>query len=60
MLFLKEWLSNKYNKLILKTLHDIDDSIKDLEFIIKPQTIKNTLLKIEDNSTKEQPMKIFN
>ena len=39
--FSKEWLSNKYNKLILKTLHDIDDSIKDLEFIIKPQSTKN-------------------
>ena len=39
--FSKEWLSNKYNKLILKTLHDIDDSIKDLEFIIKPQPSKN-------------------
>jgi len=35
--FSKEWLSNKYNKLILKTLHDIDDSIKELEFVIKPQ-----------------------
>ena len=39
--FSKEWLSNKYNKLILKTLHDIDDSIKELEFIIKPQPVKN-------------------
>ena len=38
--FSKEWLSNKYNKSILKTLHDIDDSIKELEFIIKPQSVK--------------------
>jgi len=37
--FSKEWLSNKYNKLILKTLHDIDDSIKELDFVIKPQTV---------------------
>ncbi|MGA2418408.1 MAG: chromosomal replication initiator protein DnaA [Candidatus Staskawiczbacteria bacterium] len=44
--FSKEWLSNKYNKLILKTLHDIDDSIKDLDFIIKPQPAKNALPKI--------------
>ena len=44
--FSKEWLSNKYNKLILKTLHDIDDSIKELEFIIKPQTTKNVAPKI--------------
>jgi len=41
--FSKEWLSNKYNKLILKTLHDIDNSIKELEFIIKPQSAKNIL-----------------
>ncbi len=40
--FSKEWLSNKYNKLILKTLHDIDDSIKDLDFIIKPQSSRTT------------------
>ena len=38
--FSKEWLSNKYNKLILKTLHDIDDSIKELDFVIKPQSVK--------------------
>jgi len=35
--FSKEWLSNKYNKLILKTLHDLDESIKYLDFVIKPQ-----------------------
>ena len=44
--FSKEWLSNKYNKLILKTLHDIDDSIKELEFVIQPQSAKNTPLKM--------------
>jgi chromosomal replication initiator protein len=44
--FSKEWLSNKYNKLILKTLHDIDDSIRELEFVIKPQPLKNSLTKI--------------
>jgi len=43
--FSKEWLSNKYNKVILKTLHDIDESIKDLEFVIKPQAAKNFLVK---------------
>jgi len=38
--FSKEWLSNKYNKLILKILHNIDDKIKDLNFVIKPQSQK--------------------
>jgi len=43
--FSKEWLSNKYNKLILKILHNIDESIKDLEFVIKPQSAKASNLK---------------
>ena len=51
--FSKEWLSNKYNKLILKTLHDIDDSIKDLEFIIKPQLTKNSPFKTTGNERPE-------
>ncbi len=41
--FSKEWLSNKYNKSILKILRDTDDSIKDIDFIIKPKQTKNTL-----------------
>ena len=43
--FSKEWLSNKYNKLILKTLHNMDDTIKDLEFIIKPGSLKVAVAK---------------
>ena len=38
--FSKEWLSNKYYKLMLKTMHDIDSSIKELEFCINPQSSK--------------------
>src|SRR3989344_991066 len=30
--FSKEWLSNKYYKLMLKIIHDIDATIKELEF----------------------------
>jgi len=56
--FSKEWLSNKYNKLILKTLHDIDDSIKDLEFIIKPQPLKNNASKpVEIEKPEETQLK---
>ena len=47
--FSKEWLSNKYNKLLLKTLHDLDDSIKELEFLIKPQAIKSGQAKAGQN-----------
>jgi len=56
--FSKEWLSNKYNKLILKTLHDIDDSIKDLEFIIKPQPSKNNLQKISAEAEKPDDIQL--
>ncbi|MDO8486110.1 MAG: chromosomal replication initiator protein DnaA, partial [Candidatus Staskawiczbacteria bacterium] len=56
--FSKEWLSNKYNKLILKTLHDIDDSIKDLSFIIKPQTQKSSVKnQSEKNITETEQLK---
>lgn len=63
--FSKEWLSNKYNKLILKTLHDIDDSIKDLEFIIKLQPTRNAPVqagaeceKLEDSQLKFEEFKV--
>jgi len=50
--FSKEWLSNKYNKLILKILHNTDESIKDLEFIIKPQFIKGPIIKTVSENEK--------
>jgi chromosomal replication initiator protein len=40
--FSKEWLSNKYYKLILKTMHDADNTIKELEFIINPGSPKSS------------------
>ncbi len=39
--FSKEWLSNKYYKLMLKTIRETDGSIRELEFKINPQTINN-------------------
>lgn len=58
--FSKEWLSNKYNKLILKTLHDIDDSIKDLYFVIKPQTVKKNISdNFFNNDKTEEPQLKF-
>ncbi|OGZ84332.1 MAG: hypothetical protein A2599_02155 [Candidatus Staskawiczbacteria bacterium RIFOXYD1_FULL_39_28] len=57
--FSKEWLSNKYNKLILKILHDTDESIKDLDFIIEPQ-LKGLLIKsnnIENEKTEDAQLK---
>ncbi len=37
--FSKEWLENKYNKLILKALRNISSDIKELKFIINNQKI---------------------
>ena len=56
--FSKEWLSNKYNKLILKTLHDLDDSIKDLEFIITPQQVKNISAKLVQDDYKAEEIQL--
>src|SRR3989344_8531458 len=50
--FSKEWLSNKYYKQILKTMHDMDSSIKELEFTIKPQSLRNVALKESSDQEK--------
>jgi len=50
--FSKEWLSNKYNKSILKILHEIDDSIKDLDFIVQPRQEKNIQFKTIQDAEK--------
>lgn len=40
--FSKEWLSNKYYKLMLKIIRDMDSNVKELEFTINPQSLKHT------------------
>ncbi len=47
--FCREWLSNKYYKLILKTIYDIDNSAKELEFVINAQPVKSFDPKILEN-----------
>lgn len=37
--FIKEWLEDKYNLLILKTLRGLSNDIKEVRFAIKPQTL---------------------
>ncbi len=63
--FSKEWLSNKYNKLILKILHTTDESIKDIDFVIKIQPQKSAnkksflnLEKSDDSQLKFDEFKI--
>src|SRR3989339_1905496 len=36
--FSKEWLENKYNKLIFKILHNLDDEIKEVKYAVAPKT----------------------
>jgi len=38
--FVKEWLENKYNKNILKTLHDLDKGIKEVIYFVGKSNIK--------------------
>lgn len=52
--FSKEWLSNKYNKLILKAIYDIDGKVKDLDFIINPQSAKKEIHKTPIQIDKEE------
>ena len=40
--FSKEWLQNKYNKLILKYLREIDSNIKEVEYKISPLSRRTT------------------
>ena len=39
--FSKEWLKNKYHKLILKTLCDLEPKIKDVEYEVTKTNLKN-------------------
>lgn len=39
--FSKEWMENKYNKLILKTLYNLDNKIKEVKYEIKPLELKD-------------------
>ncbi len=49
--FSKEWLNNKYYKLILKTIFDQDNSIKGLEFVINPRSLeKKEIKEVKENT----------
>lgn len=39
--FSKEWLENKYNKLIFKILRNLDDEIKEIKYAVSCQTVKS-------------------
>ncbi|MFH1780884.1 MAG: chromosomal replication initiator protein DnaA [Candidatus Nealsonbacteria bacterium] len=50
--FSKEWLENKYNKLIFKILHSLDDEIKEVKYTV---ALKQGLKKEEASATAINP-----
>jgi chromosomal replication initiator protein len=56
--FSKEWLNNKYYKLILKTIHDMDSSVKELDFTIKPQSLKKFTEKEAKEKTESEKIEV--
>jgi chromosomal replication initiator protein len=49
--FVKDWLYNKFNKLILKTLISNDENIRGVEYIISKQEPKEKQINTEENKT---------
>jgi len=49
--FSKEWLENKYNKTIFKTLRNLDDRIKEVKYIISHKELKESPQKREVSHT---------
>lgn len=39
--FVKEWLSNKYHKVIIKALRALSPAIRDVEYVISPQSLND-------------------
>lgn len=54
--FVKNWLYEKYNKYILKTLRDLEENIRAVEYIIDNSQIKN----IDENLFNKQQLIITN
>ena len=57
--FVKDWLFNKYHKLILKTLRDISDSIKNVEYTIAKyeQKVEQPLPPKQGTAPSELPLR---
>jgi len=56
--FTKEWLGNKYNDCILKTLHRIDSGIKDVQYVIEKPALKSTPVRKKTSSFAEQDFQL--
>jgi len=59
--FSKEWLSNKYNNLILKILHSLDEAVKTINYIIQtplPEKVAKTKTKKEKKEINPNQMEL--
>src|SRR3989344_4523112 len=58
--FVKDWLINKYHKLIMKTFREFSDYIKNIEYVVSKQEIKTRSLsfpnKNEFTTNRELPL----
>src|SRR3989344_8877031 len=52
--FAKEWVENKYNKIILAAIRNLDETTKKIEFIVESQ--QNSLTKLRNRA---QAKKVF-
>ena len=52
--FAKEWVENKYHKLITETLHSLDDSIKKVEYVVVENKV--VVVKTEHHKQKYPPI----
>lgn len=55
--FAKEWLENKFNKFILKSLRGASADVKDIQFIISPQT-SSPFLKPRKKKEEREPAQL--
>ncbi|MFH1575757.1 MAG: chromosomal replication initiator protein DnaA [Candidatus Nealsonbacteria bacterium] len=50
--FSKEWLENKYNKIVFKILHNLDDEIKEVKYAVTPNAeFKNNVTAMAAGNT---------
>jgi chromosomal replication initiator protein len=58
--FSREWLEQKYNKIILKTIHDLDEKTREIQYVINKNTpkkagdLKETFTEREENNVSDQ------
>jgi chromosomal replication initiator protein len=56
--FVRDWLQNKYHKLITKTIADAFENMRAVEYVItKIESTKQEIIKMPENTEKELPLR---